>query len=137
VDVEANVGRLTSAARIVVNAAKIYQRHEVPRLSAALAYYAAFSLAPILVIAIAISGVVFGPEAARGEVFGQLEGVLGISGASALQAMVISASKPAPGAIAAAQESKSISRTSCRSPRPSSISAASSCRLRSSRRSSH
>jgi membrane protein len=91
-----------SAARVVVDAWTIFLRHDVPRLSAALAYYAAFSLAPILVIAIAISGAVFGPQAARGEVFGQLEGVLGISGASALQAMVVSASKPAPGAIATA-----------------------------------
>lgn len=100
-DIKAFQGRLKSAARLFVDAAKTCRRHDVPRLAAALAYYAAFSLAPILIIAIAISGIVFGPQAARGDIFGQLEGVLGVSGADTVQAMVISASKPAPGAIAA------------------------------------
>jgi membrane protein len=101
VDFKALQGRLRSAAQLFVDAAKTCQRHDVPRLSAALAYYAAFSLAPILVIAIAISGFVFGPSAARGDIFGQLEGVLGVSGADTIQAMVISASKPTSGVIAA------------------------------------
>ncbi|HEY5093781.1 MAG TPA: YihY/virulence factor BrkB family protein [Candidatus Eremiobacteraceae bacterium] len=100
-DIETDKGRLRSVIRLFVDAAKTCQEHDVPRLSAALAYYAAFSLAPILVIAMAISGFVFGPAAARGEIFIELEGVLGVSGADAVQTMVISASRPAPGVIAA------------------------------------
>ena len=104
-DFKAEKSRLTSVVRIFVDAAKLCAQHDVPRLSAALAFYAAFSLAPILVIAIAISGAVFGPQAARGEIFGQLEGVLGISGADSIQAMVVSASKPASGLFATAVSS--------------------------------
>lgn len=100
-DIETDKSRLKSAFFLFVEAAKTCKRHDVPRLSAALAYYAAFSLAPILVIAMAISGVVFGRAAARGEIFIQLEGVLGVTGADAVQTMVISASRPAPGVIAA------------------------------------
>ena len=46
---------------------------KAPRLGAALAYYTVFSLAPILVIAIGVAGLVFGQEAARGEIVGQIE----------------------------------------------------------------
>ena len=41
-------------------------------LGAALAYYTVFSLAPILVIAIAVAGALFGQEAAQGEIVGQI-----------------------------------------------------------------
>jgi membrane protein len=55
------------------------------RLSAALAYYALFSIAPLLLIAIAVAGLVFGQEAAQGQVFAQLRGLVGDEGAAALQ----------------------------------------------------
>src|SRR6266700_3947677 len=51
--------------------------HKAPRLGAALAYYTIFSIAPLLLIAVAIAGMVFGREAAQGELLGQLRGVLG------------------------------------------------------------
>jgi len=70
------------------------------RLGAALAYYTIFSLAPLLLIAIAIAGLVFGREAAQGEIFGQLSGVLGSQAAEAVQEMVKSANKPKSGTIA-------------------------------------
>jgi membrane protein len=70
------------------------------RLGAALAYYTIFSLAPLLLIAIAIAGLVFGREAAQGEIFGQLSGVLGQQAAEAVQEMVKSANKPKSGTIA-------------------------------------
>jgi membrane protein len=66
----------------------------VPRLGASLAYYTLFALAPVLVIAIAIGGLVFGPEAVRGEVVGQIQGLLGREGAEAVQAMLEGASRP-------------------------------------------
>jgi membrane protein len=66
----------------------------VPRMGAALAYYTLFSLAPILVVAIAVAGLVFGRDAVRGEIVGQIEGLLGHSGAQAVQAMLEGAAKP-------------------------------------------
>ena len=70
------------------------------RLGAALAYYTIFSFAPLLLIAIAIAGLVFGREAAQGEIFGQLRNVLGPQAAAAVQEMVKSAAKPKSGTLA-------------------------------------
>jgi membrane protein len=70
------------------------------RLGAALAYYTIFSLAPLLLIAISIAGMVFGREAAQGQIFGQLRGVLGAQAAAAVQEMVKGAAKPKSGAMA-------------------------------------
>jgi membrane protein len=50
-------------------------KDNVQRMSAALAYYTIFSLAPLLVIAIAIAGLVFGEDAARGEIVGEITAV--------------------------------------------------------------
>jgi len=69
-------------------------------MGAALAYYTMFSLAPLLVIVIAIAGLVFGPEAARGEVAAQLRGLLGAESADAVQGLLKSASTPSTGVIA-------------------------------------
>jgi membrane protein len=55
------------------------------RMGAALAFYSIFSLAPILLIVVFIAGLIFGPEAARGELFGQIEGALGPKAAAALE----------------------------------------------------
>src|ERR1043165_9220187 len=70
------------------------------RLGAALAYYTIFSLAPLLLIASASAGMVFGREAAQGQIFGQLRGVLGSQAAQAVQEMVKGAAKPKSGTIA-------------------------------------
>jgi membrane protein len=69
-------------------------------MGAALAYYTIFSLAPLLVIAIAIAGLAFGAQAAQGEITGQIEGLIGHDGARAIQTMVQSAHKPAHSAVA-------------------------------------
>jgi membrane protein len=66
-------------------------------MAAALAYYTTFSIAPMLFIVITVAGLVFGAEAARGEIFGQLQGLIGAEGASAIQSMVASVSEPAKG----------------------------------------
>jgi membrane protein len=60
----------------------------VSRFAAALAYYTAFSIAPLLVIAIAVAGAVFGAEAARNEVARQLRDLLGPAAAEAVQLAV-------------------------------------------------
>jgi membrane protein len=66
----------------------------VPHLGAALSYYTLFSLAPILIVAMAIAGLVFGAEAVRGEIVGQIDGLVGHDGALAVQAMLEGAAKP-------------------------------------------
>lgn len=69
-------------------------------LGAALAYYTVFSLAPILVIAIAVAGAVFGQEAAQGEIVGQMRGLVGEDGATAIQSLIQSAGRQDAGARA-------------------------------------
>lgn len=71
-----------------------------PRLGAALAYYTLFSLSPLLVIAVAIAGLIFGREAAQGHIVAQIEGLVGHDGAAAIQAMIENARKPASGIMA-------------------------------------
>lgn len=65
-----------------------WDKDKCPRLGAAISYYTLFSLAPILIIAITIAGVIFGHEAAQGEIVAQIEGLVGRSGAEAVQTMV-------------------------------------------------
>ena len=63
-------------------------------MGAALAYYTIFSLAPLLLLVIAVAGLAFGAEAARGEIVGQLRGLIGAEGAVAVQGLLKSASTP-------------------------------------------
>ncbi|HEY1601413.1 MAG TPA: YihY/virulence factor BrkB family protein [Pirellulales bacterium] len=78
-----------------------WQRHNAPRLGAAIAYYAIFSIAPLLVVAIAIAGSVFGQQAAKGEVFEQVNRFLGSEQAArAIEDLVLSAARPRGGALA-------------------------------------
>jgi membrane protein len=72
-----------------------------PRLGAALAYYTIFSLAPLLLIAVAIAGLVFGREAAQGRVVEEIGGLLGETGARAIEEVVANARKPSEGVPAA------------------------------------
>ncbi len=74
-------------------------KDKAPRMGAALAYYTIFSLAPLLIIAVAIAGLVFGVQAAQGEIAGQIQGLVGRDGAKAIQDLIQSAHKPAHGVI--------------------------------------
>ncbi|HVL00995.1 MAG TPA: YihY/virulence factor BrkB family protein [Dongiaceae bacterium] len=69
-------------------------------MGAALAYYAIFSIAPLLLIVIAVTGWVFGADAARGEIISQLQGTLGNESAAAIEEMIKSANKPGQGIVA-------------------------------------
>ena len=61
---------------------------------AALAYYTTFSIAPLLIIAIAIAGLIFGQEAARGGLFRELNTLFGAEASTAIEAMLKNAYKP-------------------------------------------
>ena len=71
-----------------------------PSMGAAISYYTAFSIAPLLVIVIAIAGYVFGDDAVRGALQGQIAGLVGSDGAVAIQGLISSASEPTEGLVA-------------------------------------
>ncbi|MGI8503553.1 MAG: YihY/virulence factor BrkB family protein [Hassallia sp.] len=77
-----------------------WSNDKASRLSAALAYYTIFSIAPLLIIVIAIAGAVFGEEAASGQIFAQIQGLVGEAGAKVIQEAIKNASQPKQGAIA-------------------------------------
>jgi len=77
-----------------------WNKDEAPRMGAALSFYTMLSLAPLLIILIAVAGLVFGDEAARGQLFGQIRDLVGDQGAATLQEMVQNASKPGKGIVA-------------------------------------
>jgi len=69
-------------------------------LAAAVAFYSILSLAPLLILAIAIAGMIFGEEAARGELVAQMKDLVGEEGANVIQATLANAKKPEQGIIA-------------------------------------
>ena len=81
-------------------AATNWSGHKDARQGAALAYYSVFSLGPIIVIVIAIAGLFFGHEAVTSQVISSLKGMLGETGAKAIESMLAGASRPAEGALA-------------------------------------
>jgi membrane protein len=62
-----------------------WSTHKASRSGAALAYYTTFSLAPLLVIVIAVAALVFGQEAAQGKIVTEIQGVVGVESARAIQ----------------------------------------------------
>lgn len=71
-----------------------------PSMGAAISYYTVFSLAPLLVIVIAIAGALFGREAVQGQIVLQLQDLIGREGATVVQGLIKSASEPEKGLIA-------------------------------------
>ncbi|QRQ85207.1 YihY/virulence factor BrkB family protein [Cupriavidus oxalaticus] len=72
-----------------------------PSMGAALAYYTVFSIAPLLMIVITVAGVIFGAEAARGEVVSELNGLIGAEGAQVVEDMLVAVSEPAASTVTA------------------------------------
>jgi hypothetical protein len=70
------------------------------RLSASLAFYTLLSLAPLLVVIVAIAAVAFGRKAAEGQLAWEIQGMLGMEQARAVEALILGALKPNQGAIA-------------------------------------
>jgi len=86
--------------KIAKEAAENWSSHRDARQGAAIAYYSVFSLGPVIVIAIAIAGFFFGHEAVTGQVASSIKGLLGDTGAKAVQAMLAEASRPREGLLA-------------------------------------
>lgn len=89
------VPSLRQTWHLVKQAGQAWVDDYAPSMGAALAYYTVFSLAPLLLIVISVAGLVFGPDAARGEIFGQLRDLMGDDAAKAVEGLLVSVSKPA------------------------------------------
>jgi membrane protein len=86
--------------QIFLAAANAWMDDYAPSMGAALSYYTLFSLAPLLVLIIAIAGLVFGHDAAQGAIIAQLQGIMGKEGATAVQGLLKAAREPSTGIIA-------------------------------------
>lgn len=96
------IGLCGSDLRILLsNTYEAWYKHKAPRLSAALAFYTALSLAPLLIVVIAIAGFFFGQQAAQGQIVWEIEGLVGHTSAVAIEGVIDAARKPVTGSIAA------------------------------------
>ena len=86
--------------QIILAAGNAWVDDYAPSMGAALSYYTLFSLAPLLVLIIAIAGMVFGQDAAQGAIIAQLQGIMGEDGAKAVQDLLLAAREPSTGIIA-------------------------------------
>jgi membrane protein len=76
--------------------------HEAPQLGAALAFYAILSLAPLVIVVMAIVGLVFGHSTAQNQILSQVQAMIGKQGSDAVREMIEHAQKPGSGIIASA-----------------------------------
>ncbi|GBG15033.1 membrane protein [Novimethylophilus kurashikiensis] len=88
------------AFKLLYDALMEWMDHRASSKGAALAFYTLFSLAPILVLAIAIAGYFFGADAAQGELINQIRGLMGENGAQAVQALLAAARDKDAGLLA-------------------------------------
>ena len=86
--------------RVVNGAVSEWIKHRAASKGAALAFYTLFSMAPILVLVIAISGFFYGTQAAQGEILVQLRGLVGTRGAEAIQLILAGARNHEQGRLA-------------------------------------
>jgi membrane protein len=81
-------------------AASDWMDHNDTSQGAAIAFYTVLSLAPLLVVVVAVAGFFFGQDAVRGEIFGQLRNLIGNQAASTVQTLLKAAYHPAEGIAA-------------------------------------
>ena len=90
--------------QLALRAAGAWSADYASSMGAALAYYALFSMAPLLLIVIGVAGFFFGAEAARGELFQQIAGLVGADAARAVEGLVANARKPESSVLAMRSE---------------------------------
>ena len=87
-------------SRTFRSAARAWWDDDCTRLGASLAYFTLFAIAPILLVATSIAGMVFGPAAVRGEIVGQLDHLVGREGALTVQGLLEAAARRPSGFMA-------------------------------------
>lgn len=90
---------LKAITKIFIDSITSWILHRGASKGAALAFYALFSLAPILILTIAITGFFFGDEAAQGQIIHQIQNLVGLNGATAIQAILAGARDPTEGQL--------------------------------------
>lgn len=93
---------LKRSAQVLMGAVRQWSAHRAASKGAALSFYTLFSMAPVLVLVISIAGLFFGKQAARGEIFGQIQGLVGAQGAAAVEAVLAATKRSGNGVFAAA-----------------------------------
>src|SRR5260370_38706366 len=88
--------------RLLKDSYRRWDEVNAPALGAAISYYTAFSLAPLLIVALGIAGLIFGAKAATGQLADELQHTLGPSMAQAVQELLQHANRPHAGPIAIA-----------------------------------
>src|SRR5712664_1714034 len=83
--------RFREISSVAYRAIAGWVEHNDANMGAALAFYTMFSIAPILVIATAVAGYVFGPQVAETQVLEQLSALIGDTGAKAIRDLLLSA----------------------------------------------
>lgn len=94
------MGFLKALIKVFTDSFSSWIDHRAASKGAALAFYALFSLAPILILTIAVAGFFFGPAAAQGQIIHQIQSLVGRNGAMAIQAILAAARDPAGGQLA-------------------------------------
>jgi membrane protein len=92
---------LRNAWRLLYEAGQDWVEDKASQLGAAMAFYSVLSLAPLLVIAIAIAAAVFGEDEAKSQLAEQMHGLMGAEGSQAVTALIEEAQQPEVGTIAA------------------------------------
>lgn len=85
-----NALNVRALAVLVKDSLLAWQRDRAASMGAALAYYTLFSIGPLLLIVITVAGMVFGVEAAQGEISAQMRDLVGDEGARAIEALLAS-----------------------------------------------
>ena len=85
---------------LVADTYRCWDKHNAQTMGASLAYFTVLSLAPLLVIAVAIAGLVFGRQAAQGMVVEEIGAMVGNAGAQVIQSILVSARSPSTGIAA-------------------------------------
>jgi membrane protein len=76
-----------------------WNKHEAPRLGAALAFYTILSLSPLVIIVVAVGGLIFSRSTAETHILSQVQAMIGPDGGKAVESMLANAQKPAAGII--------------------------------------
>ena len=92
--------RLSLWRKVAAETVSNWDAHDAFTQSAALAFYTLFSLAPVLIVVISVSGAVFGAENVRGQVVGQFRELMGREAAVAVQGLLEKASISLKGGLA-------------------------------------
>lgn len=94
--------QISNFFRLGKDAVQAWLDDYAPSMGAAIAFYTVFSLAPLVLIVLAIAGFFWGEDAVRGQLFAQFQGLFGADGAKAVEGVVQSADSPGEGAASTA-----------------------------------